>query len=204
MNDYSQHGEGKIISDYFNGKTGHLLDIGANDGKTLSNTLHLIESGWSGLLIEPSSQAFSRLEKLHGENKNITLLNVAVSEKDETVDFFESGSHLKNGDVALLSTIKESEIDRWKGTEEFTKTKTECLTFESIQSLVGDKKYNLISIDAEGLDYEILSQIDLDKVGCEMLVVEHNSVETEKYITYAEKFGMKVYHTNFCNLIFVR
>ena len=41
---YSQNQEEQIILDYFNDvKVGHVLDIGANDGKTFSNSLALIE-----------------------------------------------------------------------------------------------------------------------------------------------------------------
>ncbi len=44
--------EEQVILDYFGNKIGNLLDIGANDGITLSNSRKLIELGWSGDLIE--------------------------------------------------------------------------------------------------------------------------------------------------------
>ena len=58
MKDYSQNGEQKIILEYFQDKyKGKVLDIGANDGITLSNSRALIEKGWDGVLIEPAPSA---------------------------------------------------------------------------------------------------------------------------------------------------
>ena len=44
---YSQNNEEQVILDYFGNKIGNLLDIGANDGITLSNSRKLIELGWA-------------------------------------------------------------------------------------------------------------------------------------------------------------
>src|SRR5262245_12533077 len=43
---YSQNDEEGIIAGYFGGRTGTLLDIGAYDGVSFSNSRRLIESGW--------------------------------------------------------------------------------------------------------------------------------------------------------------
>lgn len=54
-NKYSQYGE-EIYLDFIFKNIGttnkHLVDVGANDGKWLSNTRRFIESGWTGLLID--------------------------------------------------------------------------------------------------------------------------------------------------------
>ncbi len=54
---YTQNNEEQIFIDYFKNQNPSelcVLDIGANDGKTFSNSLRLIELGWSAILIEPS------------------------------------------------------------------------------------------------------------------------------------------------------
>ena len=43
---YSQHNEQEIILNFFNGRIGRYLDIGAFDGVDMSNTLALAELGW--------------------------------------------------------------------------------------------------------------------------------------------------------------
>lgn len=203
MKDYSQNGEQLIIEKYFGDSIGRVLDIGANDGITLSNSYACILRGWSALLVEPSMSAFYKLTAAHKDNDKVEPFNVAISTKEETVDFYESGEHLGIGDVALLSTLKASEVDRWKSSgETFIKNKAVCLTFAGLMELTKNKKFDLITIDCEGLDYDVMTQINLREVGCKMLIVESNSIEDAKYITYATLHGMKLIHKNSENLIF--
>ena len=201
---YSQNGEDKIAIGYFGNKIGTLLDLGANDGKTLSNSLALIESGWSAVLVEPSKEAFRRCEQLHSGNDKVKLLNVAIANENGYSDFHESGTHLKSGDIALLSSIKKSETLRWFGTDnEFTEGTTECLDFKTLLELSPIKIFDLISIDCEGMDWDILTQIDLRAVECKMLIVEHNQKDIQLYVEYARGFGMKELSRNFENIIFI-
>jgi FkbM family methyltransferase len=203
---YSQNNEEEIILRYFGDKIGTFLDIGANDGKTLSNTYQLALNGWSGSCIEPSKIAFNKMTDMYGlANENIELFNYALSDKSGTFEFYESGEHLGKGDTSLLSTLVESELQRWKGTKDrFTKTIVDAKTFREF--LIDSKfaKFNMISIDIEGKDYDVLTQIDLSKIGCEMLIVETNGKENDKYINYISNFGLKLIHQNFENLIFAR
>lgn len=53
--DFSQNGEQAHILHYLDTiglKTGHLVDLGAGDGVTMSNTRALIERGWTGALVD--------------------------------------------------------------------------------------------------------------------------------------------------------
>ena len=55
MKDYSQNGEQAHILHIFDTiglKTGHLVDLGAGDGYTMSNTRALLERGWTGDLYD--------------------------------------------------------------------------------------------------------------------------------------------------------
>jgi FkbM family methyltransferase len=201
---YSQNGEDKIALGYFGDKVGTLLDLGANDGKTLSNSLALIESGWSAVLVEPSKEAFRRCEELHNGNDKVKLLNVAIDNNNGFSVFHESGSHLNIGDTALLSSLKKTETLRWFGTNnEFTEGVTECLDFKTLLELSPIKTFDLISIDCEGMDWDILTQIDLRAVECKMLIVEHNQKDIQLYVEYARGFGMKELSRNFENIIFI-
>lgn len=203
---YSQNNEEIWIEGYFRNQDQNglvCLDIGANDGKTLSNTLACIERGWFGAMVEPSKEAFSRLEKLHNKNEKVELFNLAICTESGKALMYESGEHLGSGDYSLLSSLKESETKRWNK-ETFTKVEVDTIDFETLAKHSQFLKFDLISIDAEGLDYEILEQIDLTKCGCQMLIVESNSIEDEKYINYAKSFGMRLMQKNFENLVFVK
>ena len=76
---FSQSDEEKYIVEYFNGKTGRFLDIGAYDGKAFSNTYKLGLLGWSGVLVEPAPKVFHSLINNLSENKKMTLVNTAIT-----------------------------------------------------------------------------------------------------------------------------
>ena len=165
---YSQNNEQDIILQYFGNRKGFFLDIGANDGITLSNTYALQLQEWKGVLIEPSEEAFNRIKVRYGVQK----YNVAIGTEDGHCTFHEMGNHLNAGDVSLLSTIKKTELKRWPGVE-FKERMTEVWTYKTLLKHSPLKFFDFISIDAEGVDYEILEQIDLKYT--DMVCIEHNS-----------------------------
>ncbi len=206
---YSQNNEEKIIKDFFSKEESTnltLLSIGENDGKTLSNSLACIERGWIATLVEPSKKAFQKMFLLHKDNSKIEMFNVAIGDTCGEVVFHESGEHAKHlygENHSLLSSIVKSETERWKD-ETFTETTVDCLDIETLFEKSVNKKFDLITIDAEGYDFNILQQIDLFDIGCNMLIVENNGTEQGKYIQYCAKFGMRLQETTPQNLIFVR
>jgi FkbM family methyltransferase len=165
---YSQNNEQDVILQYFGSRKGFFLDIGANDGITLSNTYALQLQLWSGVLVEPSEEAFNRIITYPSVQK----YNVAIGTEDGHCTFHEMGNHLNAGDVSLLSTIKKTELKRWPGVE-FKERMTEVWTYKTLLKHSPLKFFDFISIDAEGVDYEILEQIDLKYT--DMVCIEHNS-----------------------------
>src|SRR5271157_1849364 len=105
---YSQNREEEFIVDLLDAgkRTGHFLDIGAYDGKTFSNTLRLVELGWSGVCVEPSPTVFPALLKLHAGNERITLVNAAVTAANGFIDFWDAG-----GDA--ISTTDQAHRAKW-------------------------------------------------------------------------------------------
>lgn len=211
---YSQNQEEKFITEYFGDFKGTLLSIGENDGVTLSNTRKLIELGWCGIMVEPSPTAFKKLIALYGEdNPYVMCFNVAISDKVGELEFYDSGTHLGKGDTSLLSTLKVDELDRWKNTNN-TFEKIKCLSwdFAKLQEEVeksgwvtGLYNFDFINIDAEGVDWDILKQINLS--GTKMLCIEwNNQIELKHtFLDYCEQFGLnKVIYENAENLIIVR
>ena len=208
---YSQNKEDIIVKEYFenqNIKHGFVLDIGANDGVTFSNSRLLIKNGWEGCLLEPSS-VFGKLVELYGENDNVCMFNVGIGEHNGIVEFFESGSIIDEQDSNLVSSAVPDE--RWKQATTFTKKEVPFLDFETFLELHFNDSdtppvFDFISIDAEGMDWEILSQIDLElhKVSC--LCIEWNGNDTlATYFTrYCNDFGLSEIHRNPENIIFAR
>lgn len=205
MKDYSQNGEQKIILDYFGGVRGTVLDIGANDGSTLSNSRALLELGWTGVLIEPAPIAFEKLRLLWDEEDDVQCVQAAITTTDGPLDFYSSGTHLRQGDTDLLSTTHPEELARWKKSGEvFTKTTVRGITFETLMAETGVRHFDFISVDAEGEDWNILKQIDLTAVGCRLLCVEVNARGDAEFTAYAKKHGMRMLWKSYENRIYCR
>lgn len=202
---YSQNNEEEIIRNYFKDREQEyapsVLDIGANDGATFSNSAACIDRGWYAVLVEPSDSAIQKLNKRYGKNSRVEILPIAISTKNGTAKFFDSGTLIGEGDSALVSTIVEEETNRWPGMQ-FNSGEVETMDYETAMQTCYGFAFDLISIDAEGMDYEILTQIDLRYTN--MVIVEFNGKEEQKYIDYCAKFGLKEIARNGENLIFAR
>lgn len=201
----SQNNEAQIVSGYFKGFKGTVLDIGANDGITFSNSYDLIQSGWSGVLVEPGT-VFGKLQELHKENKKVQCYQLAISDKEEQLTFYESGAHVKNGtDTGLVSTLDYNESIRWRNSGvQFTERKVQAVPFGWI--LKWHKQFEFITIDAEGNDWNILKQIDLGSVGCRCLCIEWNGDDQLKRIFagYCATYDLREIHRNRENIIFTK
>jgi FkbM family methyltransferase len=194
---YSQNLEQDYILAHFKDKQGVFLDLGAYDGKDLSNTRALMELGWGGVCFEPNPDIFERLATNCMEFKNVLCYEMAIGKVN--------GTFKLNANDTYYSTLIDSETERWKGAYEFKTIECEVIDFNTFMLTSPLKTFNFISIDCEGIDYDVLTQIDLDKVGCEMVCVETNGKETQKYIDYISKFdGFRVIHVNAENLIMAR
>lgn len=205
---YSQREEQQVITDYFKGFTGHLLSLGENDGKTFSNALALIEQGWSADLVEPSTEVFNRLVALHKENEYVALHKVAVGESNGMQDFYESGSLLNCNDHSLVSTLKESETIRWKTTTapdqkivEYRTTQVQVVDFKTLLCLCMYKQFDFITMDIEGMELEVLRQMDIERLGVKLICIEYNGKNQE---LFDELIPLPVIYKNRTNLIYGR
>jgi FkbM family methyltransferase len=184
---YSQNQEEKYILEYFGHFVGHLLDIGANDGKTYSNSRALMEKGWFGDLVEPSPKAFNKLSNLYKDNDRVMLWNAAITNEFGIADFYESGPLVSKYDSALVSSVDKDELKRWPNVT-FEKISVRTIRIKEISNC---PRWDFISIDAEGFDLEILRQIDLINVG--LLCVEWNGNERvrQEILEYTSKFHLE-------------
>src|ERR1035438_4020733 len=167
--DFSQNTEQDIIVNYFGGEfIGTLLDMGANDGITLSNTYFLIQQGWKGTFVEPSPTAYLRLIAHHQIHTDLQFFNCAIGSYDGTILLPASGEFLGTGDIALVSSTTDAETDRWAGME-FTDMTVEVKTFKSFLHASRYKTFDFISLDIEGMDLEVLQQMNLKELGTKLI-----------------------------------
>lgn len=195
---YSQNNEEQIIIDYFGDYKGNLLDIGANDGITFSNSRKLLELGWSGELVEPADIPYLKLKELYKDNKKVKLHKVAISDLRGELTFYSSGEHVGNGDSDLLSTLSIVDKQKWENTTVYQESKVDSLKWLDFYNW---QVYDFINIDAEGYDLSILKQMDLKELGCKCLCIEHNGHQYNDMIRELRRYNYKTLLVNNENLI---
>jgi FkbM family methyltransferase len=148
----SQIGQDQWVCDFFqNKKEGFFLDIGAFDGKTISNTYHLEQLGWKGICVEAGEENFAELEK----NRKCQLLNVAVSDFSGYVKFGENHTvgKIGEGDQVVLS-----------------------LTFSDLIVSFGVPFIiDYISLDIEGAELSALKTFPFKDYEAILWTIEHNA-----------------------------
>lgn len=197
---YSQNNEEQVIVSFFGNKIGNLLDIGANDGITFSNSRKLLELGWSGELIEPAEKPFNKLKELYKDNKKVKLHNIAISDLRGELTFYSSGEHVGNGDSDLLSTLSIVDKQKWENSTVYLESKVQSLKWLDFYNW---QIYDFINIDAEGYDLSILKQMDLKELGCKCLCIEHNGHQYNDIMRELRRYNMKTLLVNNENLISV-
>lgn len=206
METYSQNNEQEIILKYFAGKrNGAFIDLGANDGVTLSNVFALAKHyDWNGILVEASPKAFKRLQEVYDERYN-DLCNVAIGSKIGEIVLHESGELLKQGDTSLISTCIPSEMKRWESLNmPFEPVTVDMVDFKTLISFSKFKQFDMLSIDIEGMEMEVLPQINFNALGIKLAVIEWNGKYLLEYNNLMYRQGFRLLHTNAENLIYAK
>ena len=151
---YSQSEEDKILEKYFEGFVGNLLDIGAYNPTVFSNSRKLIELGWNATLVEASPRCFKTIKEFYDGHINVKLVNVALSSIDGDMTFYDSEGALGTGVIEHYLKWRNLQLD-------YEKIKIPSLSWKTFrQSNLGP--FHFINIDIEGMDWEVLSQINLN------------------------------------------
>lgn len=203
--DPSQAGEAKILMKIFgNNYAGYLVEIGAHDGSSLSNSSLLIEAGWKALLIEPLPGPFSKLAKKYSQNQKVTCLNIAISNLSGVQKFYVGA----DGPEGMMSTLCD-EDNAW-----FTHAKSGSAIDVQVDTLTNmlakrslPKDFDLLLIDTEGMDYECLLGVDFDQICPRVIVTEIYEWNQEKHAkkeTLLRQKGYTLFKMVGCNTIWVK
>lgn len=203
---YSQNSEQEAILKHFGVYKGTFLDLGANDGKTLSNTRALAELGWCGVLVEPSPTAFSKLKRIYETEKKgcFYVYNCAIGNHNGSGILHDSGTLLKTGDTSLVSTMVAEEKTRFEKVLSYQDVEVKVYRWKTFFNRLSIKKFDCISIDCEGLDLDILKQMDLNALGVQVLCIEWNGKQELKQEFDKIMKDFKIIYTSGENLVYAR
>ncbi len=171
-------GEERLVELFFTDvKQGTFIEVGANDPRRFSQTWHLEQLGWRGLLIEPIPEL---CDLLRAERPSSTVVQAACSapEKVGTAQFHVAKAHGQ-------STLAPGEAN--VGVEFDRTVDVAVRTLDDIIDDAGITELDFISIDVEGVQLDVLRGFDIPRHQPKLLLIEDHlhDMDTHRHITRA-------------------
>jgi FkbM family methyltransferase len=194
---YSQFNEDLLIDLLLASKNkGFYLDVGANDPTFNSNTKRFYDKGWSGISIEPGLDSFNKFCAIRTRDIN---LNIGVGPVNGTLTFYQIV-----GDSTLSSFNKTVAA---KMASKFglplAETTIDVLRLNEVfEHYVQRKHVDFMSVDAEGLDLDILRSNNWERFRPSLIIVEIDN-QYQEIIEYMNRCQYLLIYNNYHNGIFV-
>ncbi|HZD50003.1 MAG TPA: FkbM family methyltransferase [Silvibacterium sp.] len=164
---YSQEGEDMLLNWFLEHRdSGFYVDIGAHHPKRFSNTYRLYRRGWTGLNIDANPGSMKMFKRVRPRDINIEAGVSSMRQELTYYIFNEPALNTFRRDLALeraggiYSIVKEIKI--------VTAPLRELLD----QYVPAETTIDLLTIDVEGLDYDVLSSNDWSRYSPEFILVE--------------------------------
>ncbi len=212
---FGQRGEDVVIEQYFAARgveKVRYLDVGAFDPVYLSNTYRLYLAGGRGVLVEPNEERASRFRELRPED---TLLSVAIrtSSMPTSVNFYLMSAPTLNTIVAREAQYANDSTQWGEQSIEDVRI-VPALTINEVLATHFSAGIDLLSIDIEGLDFEVLQEIDFKTYRPVMIVAEIDGghyqsgasgqhIDAAKFVEFLKSKGYRLLLPSRLNGIFV-
>jgi FkbM family methyltransferase len=196
-NVYAQHAEDDAVLEAVGDTVGRFLDIGAHDGAYLSNTLALVERGWSGVMVEANPFIFARLVERHGGNPKLSLVNSAIGLSCRVVKLWPA----RIDDA--LSTTEPSQVTAREAQANFgTPFHVSMIPLLTLLASFNGP-VDALSIDTEGTSVDLLLAFPFGTITPKVVCVEHDGRRRECR-EHLDRWDYRVVLENDENLVFVR
>lgn len=192
---FSASGEDIVISNVLK-KLGvnkpFYIDIGAHHPVFGNNTYLFYTMGGSGILVEPNTKLSVLAAKKRPRDRS---LNVGVAAKDGEGEYYSFVRNTRN-------TFSRRQAESWEheSGERATEKKLPLVSLDTLISHYADQRApDIVSIDAEGLDIEILDGFSW-KVRPKIFCIEN---QHERIVPLMRQHGYELSAQIFQNAIFV-
>lgn len=192
---------------------GSVLDVGAYDGVTFSNSLALIRRGWDATLVEPDPDNAAALRELHDSNPRVRVVEAALAPRDSTIEFHVPRQTPGVVHPGLYATTDPAEARRAARRHNIT---FDVLTRPAIAwstLLAESHDHHLISIDTEGTSIDRLLELDIAAMrNLRLICVERSFLNNNepcphahrRVIDFAANNFFRLAHETAENLMFAR
>lgn len=148
---------------------GFFVEVGANDPKKDSQSFHLEEAGWQGILVEPLPELASELRRV----RKARVFEVACSSPDragQTMTLHVAGPFSSfDPHLAVTGMRADRTVD------------VKVDTLDHVLALGGAKQIDLMSVDVEGHELEVLSGFDFARWQPRLILLEDHVSDLDKH-----------------------
>ncbi|MCP9464230.1 MAG: FkbM family methyltransferase [Nitrospira sp.] len=162
---YAQYGEDLLINlALSNGKTpGFYVDVGCHHPRRGSNTYGLYRNGWRGLLIDVEEVKVLACQLRRRRDRAVV---AAVSDREHDAAIYSPGAFSTNTTLNL-SAVSKPDVYQPVG-HTITTTLTKLLEDHQVPP-----DFELLSVDVEGMDYEVIKGLNLQRYRPHVICVEN-------------------------------
>ena len=199
---------GFIYERIFGSRLGRLIEIGAHDGISFSNSSGLLNAGWSGVLYEPVLTFYSDLANRYSDNPQIQIFNLAVGSVSGNVTLSEAGV-LTSASAAQISEYRRLSWSRRHVTGNQFSVKQ--VTLSDVFNNVGND-VDLLIVDVEGWEHHVFANFEMQSCRPGVIIVEltdfhpdlqSHSVEHFKVGSLLQRCGYQIIYKDAINTVFV-
>lgn len=207
LKSYSQEGEDMILRRIFERQsTGFYVDVGAHHPKRFSNTYYFYRKGWNGINIDAMPGSMIPFESMRSRDINI---EKPISSKKQVLTYYAFNEPALNGFSKEISEARDG-LNNYK--IEFTKD-IETSTLEEVldENLPSNQVIDFLSIDVEGLDFDVIKSMNIKKYRPRVILVEvlgsslsdlqqdsiYKFLIDEDYALYAKAVNTVIFKSNY-------
>lgn len=228
---HAQFGEDRVLWNLFRQRNhGYFVEVGAYDGRSLSNTCFLESIGWKGMLVEP----IAPLARLAAQSRPGSLVFAAACgarDEPKPVTFTIANN------VPVLSFLEadEEHVERCKREgAELVEIKVTVRSLDSLLRSARERQMktmhanpagaaaggaaqhvgpwkpgygwmiDVVSIDTEGAELAVLDGFDLDRFRPRILILENDRPAGAAIEPYLDRRGYRRFHRQVINDFYIR
>jgi FkbM family methyltransferase len=204
---FSQSGEDAIVRFLFNSfgkKSIEYLDLGTNTPDLGNNTYYFYKNGGKGVCVEADINLINKIKSIRSRDVVINA-GVSVSENKFATFYLLSES--------ALNTFNEEEAIQRSKSGKYQIINKIQVPLKKINDIIIENfvKYpDFLSIDIEGLDFEVLSTLNFDVYPIPVICVEtccysesYKKIKDNRIIDLMLSNGYMIYADTYINTIFV-
>ena len=202
---YSQEGEDMILRRIFEKqKVGFYVDVGAHHPFRFSNTYYFYKQGWRGINIDAMPGSMEPFKRFRSRDIN---LEIPIGNGNQVLTYFAFNEPALNGFSEKLSRERHRKNGYFIRQE--IKLKISKLSSVLDKYLPQGAKIDFLSIDVEGLDFDILQSNDWIKYKPKCILVEIlasslHEIENMEIVIFLKKYGYIVFAKAMNTIIFVQ